>query len=649
MATEKLFNNVRLGMKVDTLENWGKSTLKLKRGELAFATVAASAGTGLTEPVVMVKIGTSEEKTFAELPWSFYAKASDVLEVAKDTEKLTAFVNNLITNADLVDNDAMNLLIGRVEATEDAIELLNEAEDKAGSVANSIKVAIEALDLANTYVAQEDGKSLILDTEITRLSGMSDGANKVEASETNGNIKIDGTEVVVYTHPDKHAIDDVTGLQTALDGKVDKVDGKSLVDDDEITKLAGISTGANKVEKSDTNGSIKVDGAEVVVYTHPDKHAMGDITGLDTALAGKADKATTLAGYNIADAYTKDEVDEFIEAAKKHADDNDANFTYSIAYDSTNKKIQLVGANGGATTDIDATAFIKDGMIETVALSDDGENLVITWNTDAGKENSVTTIPLSGLVDVYTGVDGTTVKVDVSSKNEIGAEVKAGTITTSHIAADAGIVKTQLNADVQASLEKADSAIQAGDIADLNDKKHEHANKALLDTYDQTNADITDAVAKKHSHTFVDSDVDDAITKKHAHENKGLLDTYTQTEANLADAVAKKHSHTFADNDVVDAIDKKHTHENATVLAGITAAKVGAWDAAEKNAKDYADGLAKDYATAAQGGKADTAVQTVDGATGSGLKATKTGTSVTVDFDDSITFVFNCGTSADIE
>lgn len=47
----------------------------------------------------------------------------------------------------------------------------------------------------------------------------------------------------------------------------------------------------------------------------------------------------------------------------------------------------------------------------------------------------------------------------------------------------------------------------------------------------------------------------------HTHANKALLDTYTQTEANLADAVAKKHE-----------------HENATVLDGITAEKVSTWD-----------------------------------------------------------------------
>lgn len=39
------------------------------------------------------------------------------------------------------------------------------------------------------------------------------------------------------------------------------------------------------------------------------------------------------------------------------------------------------------------------------------------------------------------------------------------------------------------------------------------------------------------------------------------------------------------------ALAKAHEHSNKTVLDGITSAKVGAWDAAEQNAKDYADGL----------------------------------------------------------
>lgn len=40
-----------------------------------------------------------------------------------------------------------------------------------------------------------------------------------------------------------------------------------------------------------------------------------------------------------------------------------------------------------------------------------------------------------------------------------------------------------------------------------------------------------------------------------------------------------------------DAAGKAHVHENKAVLDGISTEKVAAWDAAEKNAKDYADGL----------------------------------------------------------
>lgn len=87
----------------------------------------------------------------------------------------------------------------------------------------------------------------------------------------------------------------------------------------------------------------------------------------------------------------------------------------------------------------------------------------------------------------------------------------------------------------------------------------------------------TGALASKD--TVTESDVDSTLMEKinssaqgnHSHSNKALLDTYTQTEANLADAVSKKHS-----------------HDNKAVLDGITSDKVVAWDASEQNAKDFA-------------------------------------------------------------
>ena len=63
-------------------------------------------------------------------------------------------------------------------------------------------------------------------------------------------------------------------IEESLDNKVDKVSGKQLSTNDYTTteknKLSGIATGATKVEKSNTNGNIKINGTETTVYTKPD-------------------------------------------------------------------------------------------------------------------------------------------------------------------------------------------------------------------------------------------------------------------------------------------------------------------------------------------------------------------------------------------
>lgn len=65
----------------------------------------------------------------------------------------------------------------------------------------------------------------------------------------------------------------VVGVDNLSNEKVDKVVGKGLstkdFTNDLETKLNGIATGATKVEKSATNGNIKINGTENVVYTHP--------------------------------------------------------------------------------------------------------------------------------------------------------------------------------------------------------------------------------------------------------------------------------------------------------------------------------------------------------------------------------------------
>lgn len=163
-----------------------------------------------------------------------------------------------------------------------AQEVLSQATGGSSESAASVKAALEA------YVAENDPK-------------VTANTNAIAAIK-------DGTSV-----------DSFADVEVELDKKVDKVEGKSLVSDAEITKLAGVSTGANKVEASTNNGSIKIDGVETVVYTHPDKHALSDVDGLVDALEGKqakGDYATKAEAQGYADAK-----DEAIAAAQKAGDD----------------------------------------------------------------------------------------------------------------------------------------------------------------------------------------------------------------------------------------------------------------------------------------------------------------------------------------
>lgn len=82
----------------------------------------------------------------------------------------------------------------------------------------------------------------------------------------------------------------------------------------------------------------------------------------------------------------------------------------NLTYNTETKKINLEGFDSSIIASIDATTFIKDGMINTVELVTDPEShdpgtyLVITFNTDAGKDAIY--LDVTGLIDVYQGTNG---------------------------------------------------------------------------------------------------------------------------------------------------------------------------------------------------------------------------------------------------
>lgn len=81
----------------------------------------------------------------------------------------------------------------------------------------------------------------------------------------------------------------------------------------------------------------------------------------------------------------------------------------------TPAKLQLIGKDNTVITDLDASDFIMDGMLENVKLHEN--DLTFTFNTDAGKE--AITVDLSKYITVYTAGNGISI-----TGNTVSAKVK---------------------------------------------------------------------------------------------------------------------------------------------------------------------------------------------------------------------------------
>lgn len=244
---EKILNT-RILNKVDTLENWNKSTIGLKKGEIALATVASSAGTGLTEPVVMIKIGEDGVKTFSQLEWNVYAKASDVVAAAKSEAGLKTFINNVIAEAGIATDEALGALAGRVSGLDGLVG------DTA--VAAQISKAIEDLKLAENYDAKGAAADALEDAK-EYAGGLNTAMNaRVEALEAIDHDHANKAELDLIASGDKakwdameqNAKDYADGLNEAMDGRV--ADLEAMFGDGEGTVEAQIAA-AVATEKAD--------------------------------------------------------------------------------------------------------------------------------------------------------------------------------------------------------------------------------------------------------------------------------------------------------------------------------------------------------------------------------------------------------------
>lgn len=108
-------------------------------------------------------------------------------------------------------------------------------------------------------------------------------------------------------------------------------------------------------------------------------------------------------------------ISTLVEQDLLHSFDSDGNLKNEITLDiekdeSGNPILHFKGKDDTDVATLDMSQFVVDGMVDEVIYDKDSHSLVITFNTDAGKQDI--TVDLSDLIDVYTSGDGINVAED---------------------------------------------------------------------------------------------------------------------------------------------------------------------------------------------------------------------------------------------
>lgn len=143
-----------------------------------------------------------------------------------------------------------------------------------------------------------------------------------------------------------------------------------------------------------------------------------------------------------------------IQEAKNYADSNDTDTTYTLTYgdneDGSKKVIRLVDKANAVISEIDASVFIADGVLNDVSYDADNDKLIFVWNIIEGVDDEghpvykTVEVNVKDLVDTYTAGNGLeltegafSVKRDASSESFLSVSAEGVKISGIQSAIDA--------------------------------------------------------------------------------------------------------------------------------------------------------------------------------------------------------------------
>ena len=405
MATKTI--NTRISLKYDTYKNWSTNNPVLLVGEVAVCVVEANDKQATNEPTILLKCGDGTKK-FNELGW-ISGLSADNYEWSKAATKPTYNANEIV--------DLDSYIGGKVQDTNTTYKIEVDAT-------NPRKFQLykhELSETAGTWNAVGEPITIPVSTLATGTA--------------NGTVKFNGEDVAVAGLKDA-AYTEVATLNATAQGYADAVLGTEGDDSTKNTVYGAKKAAAEALAAANSkvasvaataNKGIEIGGTAtaptVGIKLDP---AVGNAATLSAA--GLKVTIPAAAEYTIA----------------KKADSGDFAAVYQLTKD---------GTPVGVDINIPKDMVVKSGAVETnPAGQAKGTYLVLTL---ANATEDKVYINVGSLIEYVTSGSktGDMIVVAVSDDHKVTATITDGTIT-----------KAKLHADVQTSLNKADSALQAADV-----------------------------------------------------------------------------------------------------------------------------------------------------------------------------------------
>lgn len=226
----------------------------------------------------------------------------------------------------------------------------------------------------------------------------------------------------------------------ALEGRVDTLETEMDAAESNISTIQGQITVIN----GEGEGSIKKALSDAKAYTDTvaegkadaeHTHEIADVTDLQTTLDGKADKATTLAGYGITDAYTSSQTDSKIAAAIAAAPHLKRTIVEQLpeVEEADENTIYMVGTGAGSEDSAYEEYMVINGAFERIGTSDvDLTNYATKEYADQAEADAISTAATDATQKANTAeqnaktyADGLIAGLDVEDTAQSGKYVSA--------------------------------------------------------------------------------------------------------------------------------------------------------------------------------------------------------------------------------